>query len=350
MTLHVIPYNTYGKFFTEFIVKNFDKDHHEFFYTSTNLEFSDEVKKVRHQILKKGVSQYILLFCAFLKYERVILHGLFNNRHNLLLLFVPQLTKKTYWVIWGGDLYAYKHRKTGLKSNLQEYVRKLLFKRIENVIANTEGDYELLNKWYPGKYQRFESKYYLPFVFPGAADLKKTNVSILNVLIGNSSSITNNHLEVFQRIKNEMVCENVDFYVPLNYGDLGYRDTVIGWGSKIIGSNFKPIVDYIDYDEYIEFLKTIDTAIFYHDRQQAMGNIIQLLALGKKVYIRSDTTHFKSLKEKGFVIIDAYSTLDSIAIPLSKEDQNNNISLAKKVFSEETIVKQWEVVFSESRI
>ncbi len=350
MTLHVIPYNTYGKFFTEFIVKNFDKDHHEFFYTSTDLEFSDEVKKVRHQILKKGASQYILLFYAFFKYEKIILHGLFNNRHNLMFLIVPNFRKKVYWQMWGGDLYSFKHRNKGLKANIQEQIRKLVFKKIRNVITGTEGDYKLLNEWYPGKYQRFDARYYVPLVFLGSEELKKTNVSSSNVLIGNSSSITNNHLEIFQRIKNELVSENVEIYVPLNYGDSDYRDTVIDWGNKIIGSNFKPIVEYMDYDQYIEFLKTIDTAIFYNDRQQAMGNIIQLLAMEKKIYIRSDTTHYKSLKEKGFVLFDAYSTLDSIAIPLSKEDKNNNISLAKKVFSEETIVKQWEVVFSDSGI
>jgi hypothetical protein len=280
MTLHVIPYNTYGKFFTQFIIKNFEYNKHEFFYTSTDLEFSNEVNEIRHQILKKGVSQYILLFHAFFKYEKVILHGLFNNRHNLLFLFVPQLTKKAYWVIWGGDLYSFKHRTKGLKADLQEYIRRLLFRRIRKVITLTEGDYKLLNEWYPGKYRSFDAKYYLPLIFQGSEDFKKSKVSTLNVLIGNSSSITNNHLEIFQRIKTEIVFENIDFYVPLNYGDLGYRDTVIDWGTRIIGSNFKPIVDYVDYDEYIEFLKTIDTAIFYHDRQQALGNIMQLLALG----------------------------------------------------------------------
>jgi len=350
MTLHVIPYNSLGKFFTSFIIKNFQYDKHEFFYTATDLEFSNDVKQVKHQILKRGVHQYLLLFYAFFKYEKVVIHGLYNNRHNLLYLFVPQLKKKAHWVIWGGDLYSFKHRNEGLKADLQEYIRRLLFKRIQNVISATEGDYKLLNEWYRGQFQHFYARYYIPLIFPKLDCSKKIDASILNVQIGNSSSSTNNHLEIFQRIQKELIIDNVFIYVPLNYGDLAYRDIVLNSGFTILGSNFKPIVDYMDYDVYIKFLKTIDTAIFYHDRQQALGNIAQLLALGKKIYIRSDTTHYKSLIEKGFVIFDAYKTLDSIAIPLSNEDQNNNISLAEKVFSEETIVKQWEVVFSESKI
>lgn len=43
-----------------------------------------------------------------------------------------------------------------------------------------------------------------------------------------------------------------------------------------------PIVDFMDFNEYINFLSTIDIAIFNHKRQQGMGNIITLLGMGKK--------------------------------------------------------------------
>ncbi|WP_181881452.1 hypothetical protein [Helicobacter sp. MIT 99-5507] len=42
----------------------------------------------------------------------------------------------------------------------------------------------------------------------------------------------------------------------------------------------------MQFDEYIAFLNNIDIAIFKQNRQQAMGNIFVLLALGKKSIFR----------------------------------------------------------------
>ena len=39
------------------------------------------------------------------------------------------------------------------------------------------------------------------------------------------------------------------------------------------------------YSSYISFLGSIDIGIFNNNRQQGMGNITNLLYLGKKVYL-----------------------------------------------------------------
>jgi len=45
----------------------------------------------------------------------------------------------------------------------------------------------------------------------------------------------------------------------------------------IFREKFKPLVDFIPFDEYLNLLAKVDIAIFNHKRQQTMGNITTLL-------------------------------------------------------------------------
>ena len=55
----------------------------------------------------------------------------------------------------------------------------------------------------------------------------------------------------------------------------GYQMTDITSASLLL-------FDFMEYKLYFEYLCTIDIAIFAHNRSQDMGNIINLLGLGKK--------------------------------------------------------------------
>ena len=101
--------------------------------------------------------------------------------------------------------------------------------------------------------------------------------------------------------------EDIQIYVPLSYGDKDYAKKVIDYGKSLFGDKFIGITEFIPYNEYICFLKNIDIAVFNHQRQQAMGNTINLLAMGKKVYFRECATQkifFSNLKRKAFKIKD----------------------------------------------
>ena len=47
-------------------------------------------------------------------------------------MLMPQKAK-FYWLIWGGDLYCYQHRKKSFKNYVRYLIRKLLIKRIGNI-------------------------------------------------------------------------------------------------------------------------------------------------------------------------------------------------------------------------
>lgn len=333
---HILPFNEYGKNFISLLERNQDEHSHNFYITNQELD-----GEIEYNILS-GFKQYVTIYFAFFKYDKVFCHGLFNNRHNVVFLLSPFVNKKLYWIGWGGDLYFYKHRGDGFKDSLAEFVRKLLFKRVSNFITSTPGDFELFYSIYNNNSIHHIAKYYLPIHFSNQKSAHKAT----NILVGNSASYTNNHLEVIERIVTEVDIENKTLYFPLSYGDKLYAESVIKIGNEKLGNHFVSITEYIQYDNYMEFLEKINVAIMYHDRQQAMGNIIQLLALGKKVYLRSETTHFVNLTRQGFKIFDANENLSSIEVGLTAEDAQKNIDLVKDLYSEERLIKQWSAVFS----
>lgn len=333
--LHILPFNEYGKNFISLLERNQDNHSHTFYITNQELD-----GKINHKVLT-GLRQYFDLYFAFLKFDKVFCHGLFNNRHNVLFLFVPFKKDKFYWVVWGGDLYFYKHKGVGFKDQLGEFVRKLLFKKIIHILTGTVGDYDLVNQIYSVEAKHHNIQYYLPIHFLN----QSIDLRVSKIMIGNSASSTNNHYEIIERVKREVDLKNMKFYLPLSYGDKAYAEEIIKFGEDRLHEYFVPIIEYMHYDDYIEFLKTINVAIMYHDRQQAFGNIIQLLALGKKVYIRSDTTHYSRLVGEGFILFDAFDDLSSISIPISLENSLYNIELVKRLYSEEQLFQQWSNAF-----
>jgi hypothetical protein len=84
-------------------------------------------------------------------------------------------------------------------------------------------------------------------------------------------------------------------------------------------------------------LGDIDISIFAHKRQQAMGNIITLLGLGKKIYIRTDITSWQFFKDIGARLFD-YNKLELDS--LDKITKKENIDKIKSYFSEENYLKQ----------
>jgi hypothetical protein len=96
------------------------------------------------------------------------------------------------------------------------------------------------------------------------------------------------------------------------------------------------------FGKYLDFLGTIDIAIFAHRRQQAMGNIISLLGMGKKVYVRKDITPWTLFSEIGVKVFD-FSNIDLVTI--KNEVRNENVKIIKSYFSKETYISQLKLLF-----
>lgn len=279
--------------------------------------------------------------------------------------------KKVIWWSWGGDIYntiyndvkpliqweMYKPitsnymQKHGTTSSPQKktlrqllrpfkhkYVLRNIIRRVDYFIPCIPIDYKLL---------REQCVFFRADIFPIPKQIKSLSPvyhsTPKNILIGNSLTYTNNHLDIFNIVKDFQLTDNQKYIIPVNYGwgnAFGNNpDTLISL-SKLKPQNTIWLKDYLDRDEYFRLFGNITHAIFGVLRQQALGNIFQCLAKGIKVYLYKDSIVAKQLKEDGYIFfsIEDDLTEESLSQCLSQEDADHNFHLMEDLLSEKTFL------------
>lgn len=339
--------NKFSKGFIKFIDENFGNEEHLFFLTERkDINIFYEQKNV--QVLSYNLNGTINFIRKAKQCEKVLFHGLAENKFVILsLLLVPSLFKKSFWCVWGGDLYHYKYRFKSLKSNIIEIFRKHIIKNMHGIITQLRGDYELAQKWYGAK-----GKYYYSFMYPSNLykeyDLKKVEKSPgkTYIQVGNSACETNKHIDVFDKLA-KYKNENIEIICPLSYsGKEEYIKQVIDAGYKTFGKDkFSPLTEFLSFDRYLELLAKIDIAIFNHKRQRGLGNIITLLGLGKKVYIREEITTWQFCLDHGLKVYSADGEFEDLFDEMDEGVTQRNIENMKAKFSEEKLIEDWKRIF-----
>ena len=85
-------------------------------------------------------------------------------------------------------------------------------------------------------------------------------------------------------------------------------------------------MEYLKTDEYFKMLKNVDVAVFGQRRQEASGNIIQLLRNGVKVFLRNDNSLLEYYRKQGYIIFSVENDLtrETLFTPLSLDEQVHN--------------------------
>jgi dTDP-N-acetylfucosamine:lipid II N-acetylfucosaminyltransferase len=323
--------------FIEFVANNFDSTRNVYLIRESD-KFPTQVRSNVHTITEQaGFFANIFFYIGWLNSaEKIIFHGLFHKELFLMLFVQPWLLKKSYWIIWGGDLYRKQYHQRRLKSDIFEVVRAFVFKRMGHFVTHVKGDYELAKSWYGanGKYHEclmYPSNLYKGYVIPPKAG------EVVNILVGNSATHTNNHLEIFEKLaafKNR----NIMIYCPLSYGTpANNADCIAKLGKEMFGDKFIPLLEFMPFEKYLELLGQIDIAVFAHKRQQAMGNTITLLGLGKKVYMRTDVSSWTLFSQLGLSISDV-AQLDIST--LNEDRARENKEIIAEYFSERKLIEQ----------
>ena len=148
--------------------------------------------------------------------------------------------------------------------------------------------------WIPEDYNMIRNKFnlnakYLNFFYNVMQNINsenniyKINTKSKNILIGNSASESNNHIDIFEKLKS-INFESRKIYVPLSYAEYyqGYVNAVIKKGKELFNDNFHPITDFLNSYDYYSIIYSCDYIIMPHLRSQAGANIISGLFYGKK--------------------------------------------------------------------
>lgn len=331
--LHVCPLDKFIPPFLNFVRDEFPIEENQFYMLGDAEKYSYESDSQTFQHC--GLRGYLLLLRLMYSADKIILHSLFNFNVLIILACNPYLLKKCYWVIWGGDLYSFMFPKNSLKYKLKETIRGFVIKRIGFLLTYVKGDVDLARKHYSARGEYIETIGYLSNVIPSNIPVSENNKKDINILVGNSADPTNNHFDALDKLA-KFKNEDIQIYVPLSYGDKDYAKKVIDYGKSLFGDKFIGITEFIPYSEYMCFLKNIDIAVFNHQRQQAMGNTINLLAMGKRVYLREGTTQkefFNDLSVQTFDINNIV-ILENFAI-------ERNFEILMAYFSLQNLKNQW---------
>lgn len=271
------------------------------------------------------------------------------------------------WWSWGYDIYE---EDVGLAPIVPTDNYRDITKQLGPHKCNTLKDYIkafyycCIGKWYyrklrdnairrvdffqpvlPIEYQRMKEvkgframEFYYPRLFRYSVDVERKIDPFGNVLMGNSATYSNNHLDVWVDVKS-YIPSGRTIIIPLSYGDKRYAKQV----QDRIKSDTHQIVffeKFMPREEYFKHISTCSYAVFGMIRQQAMGNIYVCLKNGVKVFLYKDSLVYKDLKDNGFVVY-AIEDIDkfSFITPLSNEE----IELQSAAF-----VKRREYIESKS--
>lgn len=254
------------------------------------------------------------------KYKAVIIHYL-NYWSSLVIGCLPCSTK-ILWVGWGGDYYSLFSKngendfilpKTfelmqnclSLKAKVKKFVsnvqNRFYRRRILSVLGRInyfspvlEAEYDLCQR----NIKELKADY-LPWNYGCLDDYIIPNVDLSgeDLLIGNSATFTNNHIEAFALLKSIETKNKI--IVPLNYGNSNYAKIISMEGKKIWDKRFICLENFLIFPDYVKAISTCSNVFMNHVRQQGLGNIILFLYLGAKIFLREENLIFSYLKSKG---------------------------------------------------
>jgi len=352
MILHLFPAEKFTTDYINRIIRLFGFEDHSFIiYGDMNPEYRlNEIDDKAKVIFTKTIASMGKKFeneanmCS-----KIVCHSLFLKMIDLYLLntYLKKHSVKFVWGIWGKDLYEDYEKSRSLKAMLlikpvvKEAIRRSIIKKTDTFI--TTGDYEILKERYELKENAIAlgAQYSYNLLNFIENDVHEK----IRVMVGHSATATCRHRETLEMLSK--YAGKVEVFCPLSYpNDQDYINSVIEIGKRLFGDDFYPMTDFMRYEEYVEFLNTVDIGVFNNSRQQGMGNITNLLYLGKKVYLSSDNTIGKSYHAPEYYIFntDEIDRADFLS-PLSELESKNNQEKIRYKFSDENFYIEWRKVF-----
>lgn len=287
--------------------------------------------------------------------DKLFIHGFYYREIIYFLVKNINRIKKNQLVLicWGGDIYdarfLLEDNKLHLRTRIVECLKKRIIKSCNIFMTFACADIEIIENYYGGTGKQFDCLY------PTNADIpyldkireRKLHTNTYRVLLGNSATKSNQHIEALNALS-KFSDENIEIICPLSYGEQQYAHDVIQHGRRLFGDKFVPILTYMDVKEYCDLLNEIDVAVFYHNRQQGTGNIEILSYLGKKLYIRSDTTTWKHYVIRDHCRFYDAKNLESLSfkqfVSVNDEDITNNYEYFRKIWDIRYIKSLWDDV------
>ena len=175
------------------------------------------------------------------------------------------------------------------------------------------------------------------------------NIIGQNILVGNSATAENNHIEAFKLLSHYGLADR-KVIVPLSYGDTKYRDAIICYGKELLGDNFFPLVEFNTLDKYNAIISSCSIVIMNQKRQQALGNIGTLLYIGAKVFFDKDSVSFQFFKNRGAHVfsLELFEKKSAnVFEPLNNTQQQQNRSIIQAFWADKVVSSNYLKLINE---
>lgn len=330
--VHLMFNDKFNKPFADFINRNFDSKEHLFLCHKWFNEFpmpkGDNVISSWNYATVKLKSKHIKKIICHSLFDRKIVDYLYKNQ--------DILKEKAYWMIWGGDLYE------AIRDKKNDFVRA----NFKGYISDTDGDCEVAMQKYNSHTKTYNAGYTFPITKEMLDKTKRAGHDYVQIQINNScDSSTLEILDVLSKYRNK----NIKITTILSYGKMEYKDEIIKKGQEIFGEKFEYLDKYLTPSEYAQYLAQNDILILNQNRQQGIGNCFSNLALGSKVFIKSEITTYNHFNSKGIKIFDTNEirnmTFEDFILYKGKTKQTN-IQKSFIFFDDEYLKELWEKVFN----
>lgn len=304
--------------------------------------------------LREMIESHDVIFFQALSYEKAkVLSNIKANKK----IFI--------WGLWGFELYnivdyfgdfkdsniSTTKKEKSLKSRIRDFytfnfIYRRAVKKLDICLFLLESDFDLLSKfirhdaiWMTACYQTAENIHGIKNDFEVAGN---------SILLGNSSTPSNKHAQVFDILKAYDLGDR-SLIAPLSYGDDEYREEIIKLGKENFGENFKPLTSFFDIDSYLEEIKNCAHVIMAHERQQGFGSIIMMLLGGSKVYLSNAGPLYSWFKDLDVVIFCVEKDLpDELDEPLNDEEKEHNKKILTGYLSEEIVLVRLKMIFEKA--
>lgn len=293
------------------------------------------------------------------QYDKIIIHYLSHYS----IKFLNEIEHDNiYWIEWGYDLFNMLLEPRGYRiyyqdsvldkfiyrNKIVEFVHKKLrflfpskaalaaIAKIKYFVPDSMYDeYPLLLKYYPQfKHLEYKEFFYYPIQQVVDNSIYNKRCYGANIIIGNSASLTGNHLEVLRILSKIDLGERL-VKLPLSYGGSpDYVRFLTDQGTSLLGDRFYSLTSYLSLNEYNNFLLDASYYIYNNYRQEAVGNILVALFFGGKVFLSDNSPLLAFYKRLGLVIY-AVSDLskESLNTPMAEEDVLNNRKIIELHYS-----------------
>lgn len=299
------------------------------------------------------------------KYDRVFIHQF----SPLMYRWVARHSfRELNWMIWGTDLYNLpfvqhdfyepvtrnfvKHHK---KLNDLLYLlkvwftnmpfRKRAYSKVDFILTWMQSEFAFAKANIPNlraDHRFFFYENQLPYeALDNITTSGNDHHEVLKIIVGNSGTPTNNHLDVIRSISESGI--RADLYIPLTYGDKVYIEFLKKNITFYNNGKIEFIEGFMEFNAYVRFLMSADALVMNHIRPQGYGNILMMMYLGKPVFLNDKNLSLPDLIKAGLAF-ESISQLKTQDIQTLKTNNKANVT---RLLSHENLLNTYKKLFGK---